>query len=570
MADSQILLVTGMHRSGTSLVASVLQQAGIDLGTDLLGPAIGNPRGHFEDLDFLRLQESWLEAAGLGILVTDLGAVLAPDETQRERAQELIALRREKEQWGFKDPRTTLYLDFWDQLLPTARYLFVYRHPLDVALSLDRRGSDLEAVTDPRRAFDAWTAYNQALLEFARRNRERCFLGHIEAVVANLPGFVARIGERFGLELGGVNLDLFHRDELMARVTPASHRLFGRLMPEAAELLAELDREADLRREPSEQASAEPDERLLAFGRLVPELADRRTRRSLLALLLDLLAEGHDEAIRRAVSEHQANLASHRLHASNLEGLVQEREAALRVTREHLDYVEMQFAQLERGLQTSQADAESLRAELRLRDTELDTLRSEIVHRETEIERRGTELDTLRAEIGRLGLEDQEQRTTIEELNADRNALAEHTMALETQLTEVERDQKALSDHAAELEARQGPDREMLQDLQTELEETRQHAAELGRHGANLEQLAEQHEQRIAELEQHTHNLEHELERRQERIGELERHTTNLEELQRWSHLRIRELERHATNLEQMLNPTLAESLLPEIEEMEH
>ncbi|MBM4059289.1 MAG: chromosome partitioning protein ParA, partial [Planctomycetes bacterium] len=47
------VVVVGMHRSGTSLVASLCQAAGIDMGTDLLGPHPGNGAGHFEDLEFL-------------------------------------------------------------------------------------------------------------------------------------------------------------------------------------------------------------------------------------------------------------------------------------------------------------------------------------------------------------------------------------------------------------------------------------------------------------------------------------------------------------------------------------
>ena len=54
MDGSVALVVTGMHRSGTSMVAAYLQQAGVSIGRNLIGPAPGNPRGHFEDRDFRR------------------------------------------------------------------------------------------------------------------------------------------------------------------------------------------------------------------------------------------------------------------------------------------------------------------------------------------------------------------------------------------------------------------------------------------------------------------------------------------------------------------------------------
>ncbi|HUU33183.1 MAG TPA: hypothetical protein VMW48_03915, partial [Vicinamibacterales bacterium] len=59
------LIVLGMHRSGTSLAASLLADAGLDVGTRLLGANASNPRGHFEDEDFVELQQAVLRELGL-------------------------------------------------------------------------------------------------------------------------------------------------------------------------------------------------------------------------------------------------------------------------------------------------------------------------------------------------------------------------------------------------------------------------------------------------------------------------------------------------------------------------
>lgn len=53
MSEPRAIVVAGMHRSGTSLVASLCADAGVDMGARLLGPGPGNPRGHYEDLDVL-------------------------------------------------------------------------------------------------------------------------------------------------------------------------------------------------------------------------------------------------------------------------------------------------------------------------------------------------------------------------------------------------------------------------------------------------------------------------------------------------------------------------------------
>ena len=39
-----VFIVTGMHRSGTSLTASLFQKVGVDIGKKLVGPADGNVR----------------------------------------------------------------------------------------------------------------------------------------------------------------------------------------------------------------------------------------------------------------------------------------------------------------------------------------------------------------------------------------------------------------------------------------------------------------------------------------------------------------------------------------------
>ena len=57
---SKVIAITGMHRSGTSLLANLLNQAGLSLGEKLLGPMDSNPKGHFEDYDFLKFHKELL------------------------------------------------------------------------------------------------------------------------------------------------------------------------------------------------------------------------------------------------------------------------------------------------------------------------------------------------------------------------------------------------------------------------------------------------------------------------------------------------------------------------------
>src|SRR5262245_26676179 len=115
-----------MFCSGTSFVASVLSALGIDLGRELLPPDSNNVRDYFEDSELLQLQRTILSAC---CPANDGGhpdwgwtECESLDETGFKgflpEASVLIARRSARSTpWGWKDPRTTLLLEFWDQLL---------------------------------------------------------------------------------------------------------------------------------------------------------------------------------------------------------------------------------------------------------------------------------------------------------------------------------------------------------------------------------------------------------------------------------------------------------------------
>ena len=73
------IIITGMHRSGTSLTASLLQSAGVKIGDRLMGKGTGNSQGHFEDLDFVEFHQQVLESQGLNIAGwTEDNCILVP------------------------------------------------------------------------------------------------------------------------------------------------------------------------------------------------------------------------------------------------------------------------------------------------------------------------------------------------------------------------------------------------------------------------------------------------------------------------------------------------------------
>ena len=60
-----VLIITGIHRSGTSLTAAFLQKIGLDLGNNLLKGNYWNPKGYFEDIDFVEFQRTVSQTCSL-------------------------------------------------------------------------------------------------------------------------------------------------------------------------------------------------------------------------------------------------------------------------------------------------------------------------------------------------------------------------------------------------------------------------------------------------------------------------------------------------------------------------
>ena len=145
--------ILGMHRSGTSMVTRLLHLCGLYLGqeNDLLDPDSGilnvkkedNPEGYWENVQFLMLNEEILQVMG--------GTAYEPPVLTRGwsgdprlddlklRAQDVLRQFEGVACWGWKDPRNTLTIEFWQSLIPDLRVVVCIRNPLEVAESLIQR-----------------------------------------------------------------------------------------------------------------------------------------------------------------------------------------------------------------------------------------------------------------------------------------------------------------------------------------------------------------------------------------------------------------------------------------------
>ncbi|QEY31941.1 hypothetical protein EVJ50_06485 [Synechococcus sp. RSCCF101] len=253
------LLVTGMHRSGTSLLARLLSRLDLAMGGDFPPADAGNPDGYFEDRSVLAFNRSLLRRlvpAGeegwpdwgwtrSGVLAS----ACSPEWLDGARR----CLNRLAEQhaspWAVKDPRFCLLLDLWLRVSPDSLVLAIYRHPCDVVDALQRVRPPL-FLEHPSWCVPIWLHYNRPLLALKRRHPDRCLLLSAQRLVADIDGVAAWLSRRLLPQLPTPSAGSYRsllRVGRLACTSPTSHLrgLYRSCAPDAEALHADLEALAD-------------------------------------------------------------------------------------------------------------------------------------------------------------------------------------------------------------------------------------------------------------------------------------------------------------------------------------
>lgn len=152
---ARLVVVLGMHRSGTSCLTGSLQNAGLSLG-DCHTWNKHNEKGNRENQKFVDLHDAILAANG-GAWNEPPGKVIWRDE-HIAWAKELLQAHAGEPNFGFKDPRALLVIDGWKELYPKIEFIGIYRHPNAVAKSLQKRN-----YKSREEWLELWYAYNSIL-----------------------------------------------------------------------------------------------------------------------------------------------------------------------------------------------------------------------------------------------------------------------------------------------------------------------------------------------------------------------------------------------------------------------
>jgi GT2 family glycosyltransferase/glycosyltransferase involved in cell wall biosynthesis len=226
------------------MLTRLLHACGLYLGpkNQLMSPQADNPDGFWEHLGFVALNDE---------LLNELGGAwdLPPEASENFKHVRLDPLRMKARLlaegfgrsriWGWKDPRNSLTLPFWQDLLPGLKTLIMVRNPLEVAHSMKERNG-----TSYSFGLRLWEIYNRRVIEAA--NQQERLVTHYDLFFEDPESELRRIAEFIGLSDAQVNTAgtlvtkrrrhaHFTVDQLIdARVAPEIIELYRALVTEVS------------------------------------------------------------------------------------------------------------------------------------------------------------------------------------------------------------------------------------------------------------------------------------------------------------------------------------------------
>jgi hypothetical protein len=210
--ENSPILIGGMHRSGTSLITSILRSCGLFIGKDIElmeSNQYDNPKGYWEFLEIVGFTEELLKDFGGSwkdpspFFDRNLFKHMEPQSIQAKNILEpLIQSHRV---WGWKDPRVTITVPFWKNIFPNLKLIVCLRNPLEVAFSLSKR---IISHVNFQKGLILWKDYYQILSNDLNLLSDRqIFVIHYESILKNPDEEIERLCKFTGLSPSKNDLD---------------------------------------------------------------------------------------------------------------------------------------------------------------------------------------------------------------------------------------------------------------------------------------------------------------------------------------------------------------------------
>jgi hypothetical protein len=459
-----IVLVLGMHRSGTSLCSHLLSALGVDMADKIAGPGNmsptpDNPRGHWERWEIVEFHDRILGLFNRDYLgrFHDFALPVAwwADPRVAQIRREIVAFlesRMGDGYFGFKDPRTVRLMPVWHQIFNelklAPKLVLCLRNPAQVARSLYARES-----LDPANGEYRWLAY---MIDFYRytSNFECCAVEYEEwfdnpaANIEKLRKFLDLPWQQGEADLALLLSDLI--DPTARHDDPEHHEANQPLVRSLYKLASRAGRDGEARDQIAYIVS-----QFVGFQQL-----QRPFQRAFeeVAKVAAKFPEVEQEAValRAAVDERDAAVAAADARAA----AVEERLAAALA---EIEQQRAQIVELEKGRDERETSLASLSRRADELVTALETAGSEAAVRESalaqaerEAVERGAEAEAIQAEVGALWDSLGQLHEEAQQREAAAVAVRGEVAALRGVLARAEREaqQRATAAQALEAEAR--------------------------------------------------------------------------------------------------------------------
>ncbi|NET07053.1 MAG: glycosyltransferase [Symploca sp. SIO2B6] len=527
-----ILVIAGMHRSGTSLTASLLQSAGVDIGQRLMGAGKSNLKGHFEDLDFVEFHESVFHSQGISKEGWTLNKSIQVQAQYLAQAKSILQKRSSKSTWGWKDPRATLFLNFWHDLIPDAKFLLVYRSPWEVIDSLYRRGDEV-FYNNPNLAVDIWVSYNQAIIDFYDKFSEKCAILDIKQIALNPKKLIETVTNKLDIPINSVT-SLYDKNLLNDQIS-SSHRptLIKHYFTEAFDLYQELNSRAQ-----------QNDSVLLSLDSEPVELSSYKAW-----VLQDWLEvrilEGDLKFSQSQLQQTQSALEQSQSQLQQAQSALERSPSQLQQTQSELEYYQSQLQQTQSELEYYQSQLRQTQSELEYSQSELQQAQSALEHSQSELQQAQSALEHSQSQLQQTQstLErSQFQRQQIQSaLEHSQSQLQQTQSTLEHSQFQRQQTQSALEHSQSQLQQTQSA----LEHSQSQLQQTQ---SALERSQSQLQQTQSTLERSQSQLQQTQSALERSQSQLQQTQSALERSQSQLQQTQ--SALECSQFQRQQTQSE--------------------
>lgn len=195
MKTNPFLLVLGMHRSGTSALAGIIDQLGFDAGSHVLVPQADNPKGFWENAKVVDAHDAILRSLGSSWddpVTLNFGQYGEAVKQQYSDSLKKLLIEEfgEADKPYIKDPRLCQFIELWLPLLNELEWqpkcLIIVRNPFEVAESLRKRNDmDIDS------ALLIWLKCNLNI-ECQTRGISRCLLSY-EGLLENPSEQIRRV-----------------------------------------------------------------------------------------------------------------------------------------------------------------------------------------------------------------------------------------------------------------------------------------------------------------------------------------------------------------------------------------